>query len=159
MDCVESDVKQLKLRKATMQDCEVIHSWRNSAIVREGCTDNKQISLADHTAWFKSAIKDPNRIILLASQNQVAIGVLRFDRLNSDTLEVSIFLDPKQIGKGFGEKLLEIGEHWLQKQHIAVKRLSATILDNNPRSKSAFTKLDYKLFSSTYIKELNIMEQ
>ncbi|WP_417258097.1 UDP-2,4-diacetamido-2,4,6-trideoxy-beta-L-altropyranose hydrolase [Celeribacter sp.] len=98
----------LTLRRATMNDAEVIWTWRDALPASHFHTGIKP-SLADHLAWFSRALDDPYRRLYVAGDP--AIAHLRLDVDDAKGCDarravVSIILAPEARGGGLGVRLL-----------------------------------------------------
>lgn len=113
--------KNLLLRKATWGDSDDIFLWRNDEITRKNSFNSKYIPFEEHKKWFKKALRDPDKCILMGLIDEKKLGVVRFDSKGSNVVEVSINLSPDKRGLGFGSQLLKIAINYF--------------LDNSPSSK------------------------
>lgn len=104
-----NSVQKLRFRKAAMADCGTILLWRNDPVTRKFSIKNtKVIPYSEHLKWYKKAIRDPKRKLLMVEAGKQRIGVIRFD-ISDGAAEASINLAPNQRGKGHGRKILREG--------------------------------------------------
>jgi UDP-2,4-diacetamido-2,4,6-trideoxy-beta-L-altropyranose hydrolase len=146
---------EITLRSAMATDCEAVYEWRNHPSVRRVSLSQEPIGSESHRAWFNRTLSDSSRALLIAESAGVAVGVLRFDLLESEA-EVSVFLAPRESGRGLGQAILEAGEHWLRKHHPEVGHLRATVLDANRPSKALFEKAGFSAHHLVYTKVLHV---
>lgn len=145
---------QVKLRKATLDDLEVLYSWRNHLDVRSKSVNSEFISFDEHSKWFKKAIITPDRHILMAQKNDgTLVGMIRFDEYGAEA-EISIYVAPDLISQGIGSRILKAGEDWIAENRRGIKGFRAKVLGVNSASLRLFQKLGYKKYESTYIKEV-----
>ncbi len=130
------------LRKAEIKDCRDVFEWRNEPAVRSMSLDQSPIKEADHAEWFNNSLKDPDRDLVIAESEGKKIGVVRVDRLNEYSGEISINLAPDSRGKGFGPQVLRLFS--LRALAAGYKILIARIKSTNPNSAKAFEKAGYK---------------
>jgi len=149
IDCFKMD--KLELRAVSLSDAELIYKWRNNPQVRKYSVDSGCISLAEHKKWLVEKIKNKNSILLLGILKQKPCGVIRYE-LSVNNAEVSIYLDPLQIGKGIGYQLLCSGEKWLMDNQPNIIKITATVLEENLPSASMFNNAGYH-------KRLSVMEK
>ena len=95
----------MQLRRATMDDALDVLAWRNDPVSIAVSKTPKPVDQADHLQWFERAVRDPNRLILIAEEETRKIGMVRFDR-TSECWLVSINLAPFARGKGYGRQAL-----------------------------------------------------
>jgi len=140
----------LALRVVTLEDSRTIHAWRNSEEVRRCSFDQEPIPLEKHDAWLRSALNDPDRMLLIAEYAGEPLGVVRFDCKGMDAT-VSIFLNPAQIGSGIGPALLRNARRWLARERPTVRRIFADILHHNYASQTLFREAGYQEWSARYV--------
>lgn len=144
----------IHLRQAEMADCENIFKWRNSNVVRENSIQSLEISFDEHENWFLRTLARQDVFFLIAELNKNdALGTLRFD-VRDSTAEISIYLTPSYIGKGYGLPLLESGIEWLKQNHPKIKCIEAKILPHNERSKKVFHHAGFNEYITVFRKEL-----
>lgn len=144
----------VRLRTANADDGERVWPWRNAPSSRRYSTDPRELSLAEHLAWWSRALADPKRELLIAEVGTLAVGVLRLDR-DGPEATVSIYLDPDLIGLGLGRHILEAGRRHLVKTSSPVATLFADILPANLASASAFTEAGYVRSGDRWARRVN----
>lgn len=127
----------IRVRPARDDDAEQVFPWRNAVETRRYSHDSGSLSLQSHLEWFRTAINDRKRVLLIGESLQGPVGVLRYD-LDSAMATVSIYLDPLQHGRGFGTALLLEGQRWLQLSRPEILRLRAEVQPDNLASRRAF---------------------
>lgn len=100
----------LTVRPATLDDRRLMFEWRNHPETRRVSRDSAALDWVGHCAWVGRVLADPQRLLLVGRLGEVDVGVIRFDRLDGDRLEVSLYLDPVLQGTGLGGALLGAGE-------------------------------------------------
>ncbi len=134
----------LSVRPAQRGDGELMHRWRNSPETRLVSRDSSEISLADHLAWLDRSLNNPARLILIGEVGGLPVGVVRFDELDADRSEVSIYLDPALHGLGLGVALLLAGEQKLASRLDHSIQLVADTLPDNKGSQALFQRAGYE---------------
>lgn len=136
------------LQPATMQDARWVWQVRNQASVRLNSQQQSVIRWETHQQWFHQALMDPNRVMLIVTDQElkVNVGILRYD-INDKVAEVSIALSEQFCGRGYGGAILFHGECWLKRQHAQIQHLRATILEHNVASQVVFKKDGYEQLS------------
>ncbi|WP_281930294.1 UDP-2,4-diacetamido-2,4,6-trideoxy-beta-L-altropyranose hydrolase [Roseibium album] len=132
----------LELRPAAAGDARRVFDWRN-AIEQESFFLSKDRPTYDqHYRWFDTALKDPQRRILICMVGGYASGYLRLDKTPDNEAQISICLDKFAQGRGIGTKVLQNAEkHAIDMQ---VERLVAKINVNNHSSIRAFEKAGFR---------------
>lgn len=134
----------LILRKAQMEDCQVIYDLRNDPQVRANSFDNSVIPYDSHEKWFSVSMENKSRRIFIIQEGKTVLGAVRFD-MNLDFSEavVSINVASSAWGKGIGTFALQEGERVLKEEFGSIKGITARILDENTASKKLFSKCKY----------------
>lgn len=98
-------MNDLKLRRAEAKDSDDLFAWVNDPVTRQASFNSAPISYEQHQEWFCRSMKDPNRLIFVAADEQCdSIGAVRIDKLNADVAEFDINLSPAMRGKDTGQK-------------------------------------------------------
>lgn len=134
---------RLTARPATEADGRQIWQWRTHPTVREASLDSKDIPWPEHEAWYRAALADPARVLLiLEDEAGAACACVRFN-IVGELARVSIFADPARIGGGFGAPALRSAEAFLFGLRPNVRQLIAEIRPENVRSQRAFARAGY----------------
>jgi L-amino acid N-acyltransferase YncA len=95
------------IRDADLSDLQDIFEWRNDAFSRSMSVSSNTFTLNEHTDWYQRTLKNPLKKIYIGTDGDFKVGVVRFElNIDSYTSEVSINLNPKFRGKGYGFTLL-----------------------------------------------------
>ena len=104
-------MKLIKIRTATLDDLEDITTIYNYAINETVATfDTKPKNVEEQKKWFKEhGSKNP---IIVVEQDEAVVGWAALSRYSnkcaySDTAEISLYVQEKHQGKGFGTKLMD----------------------------------------------------
>lgn len=148
----------IQLRTATQSDSQNIFEWRTHPSIVKTSSNTNLITWDDHESWYLEAIKDKNRLVLIAEIDRIPIGVIRFDIENTAAL-ISIYLVPRDDTKGFGSYLLIQAEEWLKSYRSDVINIRAEVLGDNIKSQSMFSKSNYHIKSIHFSKDISIYEK
>lgn len=96
----------INIRPASMDDALDILEWRNDPATRAMFRDGNVVSEASHIAWFASALARDDRRFFLGEFYGQKIGVMRFDRQDDGSWEVSHNMAPSSRGKGLGQRMV-----------------------------------------------------
>lgn len=92
-----------------------------------------------HLSWLESLLSSSVNILFIIKCNEVLIGSLRLDLLDSTTVEVSIMVHPKYSGRGMaGKAIAQI------KEICSGKEIKALVHKNNKASQKLFTNHGFK---------------
>lgn len=128
----------VSLRLAEPRDCERIWKWRNDGETRRASFDTAEIPWDLHQRWFDESLDRADRKIYIIVVNDLSEGVARLDIVGFEAA-VSIQVAPECRSKGVGtiglRKLVVIAF-----RDLKLRRLVASVKDDNPASLSAFKK-------------------
>jgi len=142
-------MNKITLRDAVAQDVEMVYRWRNHPLVRNQSFNIEPIQYAAHEEWFTKTLGMETRQLLIALFKAKPIGVLRFD-LSCDASEVSIFLNPDEVGKGLGAEMLQAGVSWLRDNFKQVISVVAKVRPENVASCKTFEKSGFVFSNGIY---------
>jgi RimJ/RimL family protein N-acetyltransferase len=141
----------ITLRKATMDDMQMVYNWRNHINIRKCSRNNEEIDIQQHQRWFREVLDDQDRLLLIGSLDTRDIAVLRYD-IDDNQAEVSVFLAPDEMGRGYGKALLAAGEKYILANRPDVKSVIADVMAENKVSQKLFESSGYALNAMQYIK-------
>jgi RimJ/RimL family protein N-acetyltransferase len=144
----------LSLRRATLEDGVQLHAWRNHPSVRAVSGNGEPIPLDGHMNWLVRKISADDCRLYVGEIGTAAIGSIRFDRLDTGHLEVSLYLDPDLQGLGLGPHLLLAGEREVAKEWSDAATLVASVMPDNEISASLFLGCGYSGGSLSYSKAI-----
>ena len=137
----------LAFRAASMDDCRLVHTWRNAPSIRAVSSHPGEIDYDTHRKWFEASLADPNRRLLIAERDGVPMGVARFD-VEGRRATISVFKDPEQQHAG---SLIRQATQWLFDTDPSIEQVRAVVLAHNERSARAFLRAGYELAEQTYV--------
>jgi L-amino acid N-acyltransferase YncA len=103
--------KMLNIRKATLNDLEIIRLIYNDAILNTTATFDTEIkSSSDRKEWFEN--RDENFPIIVAVISEEVVGYAALNKWSERkaydiTAEISLYILPDFRGKGIGKRLIE----------------------------------------------------
>lgn len=144
----------LRIRPATLAECRELYEWRNHPSIRRVSRDSREIDWETHQKWMAAVLQSPQRDLLIGSDGEVDIGVVRFD-VQGEKAEVSIYLAPEVRSPWSGRDLLLSAEEWFVGKRPEVRQIVAEVLGGNLISTRLFLGSGYRPDSMVYIKELS----
>ena len=133
----------LHLRPVSADDAQLLHDWRNHPAVRAVSTTQAPIPFDAHQRWLQTVVANPARWLFVAQVGRLAVGSIRFDRLDNGHLEVSLYTDPDLQGLGLGQRLLAAGEQALLIHHPQGFTCEASVQPGNTASQHLFEAAGY----------------
>jgi len=138
----------VKITKASNNDSLDIFHWRNDPLTRQNSINTDPVSLKDHNQWFNEVLNSRNTELLIGIKDSIKVGVCRFSLNNlSNSVEVSINLNPLMRGKRISKKLLEESINYYLKTNKVMP--TATIRIDNIPSIKIFEELNFIKIKST----------
>lgn len=138
----------LKLRQVSEEDCRLIWTWANDPEVRAVSFSSDAILYEDHFTWFESKLNDPSCYFFIAeNSNDEPVGQVRYEREGTEAT-ISISLDRKFRGKGYGPSLLRFAsQKFFETADVEV--IHAYIKEGNEASVGAFKKAGFVSVGTT----------
>ena len=139
--------KKIDIRAADKRDCEDVFAWRSDIVSRTMFFNSNIPSYEEHVQWFNSSLNNTDRKLYIGQIGSTKIGVCRFDHdTNSDVVEVSINMNPKCRGRGYGQRLLASSIQTFQK--VYKSEFLAKIKPENLASLKIFKSVGFQEISS-----------
>jgi UDP-2,4-diacetamido-2,4,6-trideoxy-beta-L-altropyranose hydrolase len=143
----------LSLRLATESDCKQVYEWRHHPDIRDKSRVSAPFSFESHRQWYAEALRNPDRMMLIAECLGQPISVVRFD-ISGDSAEISVYVAPDRLGEGWGAEVLTRATVWLQKHRSHVREIVAEVLWDNLASRGAFRRAGYRETKVTFARSL-----
>lgn len=134
----------MQIRRSTEADFESILAIYNQAIPTLKITADLEFATPDNRrAWFDFHLKSEKYPLWTVSDENGIVGWFSFspfyERLAFEpTTEISIYLDEKAKGKGYGSKIIEFMQS--EMANFGMKTLMAYVFDLNDVSKNLMKK-------------------
>ncbi|MFP5068821.1 GNAT family N-acetyltransferase [Pseudonocardia nantongensis] len=132
----------LHARPATLDDAELLLSWRNDPETRRWSRSTDEIDLDAHRRWLAGSLDREDRRLLLVSDLDGPVGTVRWDREESGW-EVSITVAPERRGSGLAIPLLRAGEEAVRAWSGAGTPVIAVVHADNAASARLFARAGY----------------
>ncbi|PHV12485.1 UDP-2,4-diacetamido-2,4,6-trideoxy-beta-L-altropyranose hydrolase [Chitinimonas sp. BJB300] len=146
----------LQLRRATLDDAQLLFDGRNAPLVRRWSLDSAPIAWEQHLSWLTRTLQRPDRLLLIGEGPGGSVGMLRYDRsaTQAERAEVSIYLFAGQEGMGWGQALLAMGDRQLTQHWPDVVAIDATVLPGNAASIKLFRQAGYQQADTHFVRIL-----
>lgn len=96
---------RITFRKATLQDSNLLFSWRNDEATRKNSITQDTVRLEGHEAWVRDKISDPGVMLLIAQEAGAPVGTVRADFRGAEA-ELSWTVAPEARGRGIGRSIV-----------------------------------------------------
>lgn len=98
---------QLKFRKASIEDAQLLFDWRNDPFTREMSGTNEEITLDEHITWLKRKLDDPGVYLYILSDGINNIGQLRLEPIKKEFI-ISYSIAKEFRSRGFGKIIIKM---------------------------------------------------
>ena len=130
-----------RVRRACMEDCELIYAWRNHPNIRQYMHQSNEIAWENHKKWFEKQMLNSDYILLLYEWGNTPMGSVNFTRKNEHKWEWGFYTAPNALrGQGMymGRVALEYA-----KTHLSAQSIYAQVLKHNIASIRLHQKLGF----------------
>ena len=137
----------LDLRPASDMDVRLFWELRNEPLARSMSRDQAPIDGSSHERWFKAALGDESRLLLVVESPIAPLGTMRFDRSDREA-RVSIQVARFARGKRLCEAMLDLGMERAAKMWPDLRTFSAEIHRRNVPSQRCFERVGFVVTDS-----------
>jgi UDP-2,4-diacetamido-2,4,6-trideoxy-beta-L-altropyranose hydrolase len=139
---LSTSAETIALRPATMQDVETVFAWRNSPFIVARGSFQKTVTWEEHLQWFRETVTGSRRKMLIVLVNGQPVGQVRFDRVDDDTMAISVYLIETHIGRGLGVDAIRMGCDILF-GYLPAAKVVACVRVDNVAAQSGFRKAGF----------------
>jgi RimJ/RimL family protein N-acetyltransferase len=132
---LDSFEKDIKIRRATALDADLLFTWLNDPIARARSIQKEKVDYQSHLNWILPKLKDENFDFLIFELNSIPIGLFRLNKIK-DSYWISFMVDQKYREKGIGVLIVSMGIEFIAN----IKKVPLTLyahvsVENIPSSK------------------------
>jgi UDP-2,4-diacetamido-2,4,6-trideoxy-beta-L-altropyranose hydrolase len=143
--------KNLRVRRASLEDCALLWQWANDPEVRESSFSTNFISWDGHVTWFSKKILDPNCFQYIAlDEHDNPVGQVRFEVKRDGEADIGLSIDRNIRGSGLGSIILNSAIEAFY-NNVSIKKINAFIKKNNVKSIITFERARFKIIGPTII--------
>ena len=132
------------LRKAGLNDMDLLFRWANDDTVRENAFTTGKIAYEDHKKWFAEKTDSDSTIIYIYCHNDTPIGQTRIDFDGYAGL-ISYSIDSAHRRQGHAGVLLTLLEYVAETDFPEMRMLVAQVKKTNITSQRRFEKCRYSM--------------
>jgi RimJ/RimL family protein N-acetyltransferase len=100
------------------------------------------VAWEEHLQWFCETVVGSKRKLLIVLVDGQPVGQVRFDRVDDDTMAISVYLIETHTGRGLGVDAIRIGCDMLFTD-LSVARIVACVREDNVAAQSGFRKAGF----------------
>ncbi|WP_051908797.1 UDP-2,4-diacetamido-2,4,6-trideoxy-beta-L-altropyranose hydrolase [Candidatus Odyssella acanthamoebae] len=131
--------KKLQLRKAQLEDLDLVYSWQQLKEIRKFFNNPSAPSYGEHKEWFIKRLKKTSEPYLILVHEGKDIGAVSLTINSTQEYELSWYILPSYWGKGIGTAALE-----LVKKYGSIHPIRAFVNKGNIASHKSFKKAGFK---------------
>lgn len=131
--------------KLSSNEIKMILEWRNDENIRIWSFNQNIISLDDHLKFLNNLKNDYSKGYWLIKHNTTAyIGVFNLSQFNLEnkTATLGNDLNPKLLGKGFGQNIMRCIEY-IGFEKLQLSQLDLEVLNTNIRAIKFYKKMNF----------------
>ena len=136
-------INRLGLRRASLEDAELLWEWANDPFVRSNSFNSGAIAVGNHMDWYKEKLATNNTVIYIVEMNKIPVAQIRYDCGEKGCADISFSVASGYRGKGLGERTLLLSAKRACRE-LGVKRLKGAVLGHNEASKRTFVKAGFR---------------
>lgn len=139
----------IALRKIRKDDADLLFAWVNRPDSLAGkLRTQRPIARAEHDAWFRERLADPDCRLWIVMVDDEPVGQLRFSR-GGDGWEVDIYIEPTLRRQGLARVALAAGTAALRRERPGV-RILARVKHGNDASRHLFERSGFRLVANAH---------
>ena len=135
-------MEEIKIRKATIDDLDLIFEWANDEDERRNSFNPEPIPYENHCKWYQNKMESDDTYIFVLMCDDTPVGQCRLD-IEDDEALISYFIDKRYRNRGYGKKLLELIFDETIMSLPKVRVLKAEVKEENIPSQKVFLSLGY----------------
>lgn len=135
-------MEKLRIRKATIEDMDLIFEWANDEDERRNSFNPEKIPYENHCRWYKNKMDSDDTYIFILMCGDTPIGQCRLDIEDGEAL-ISYFIGQRYRNCGYGKKLLNLIYEEVKNNIPKITVLRAEVKEENIPSQKVFIALGY----------------
>jgi RimJ/RimL family protein N-acetyltransferase len=97
----------MKIRRATIQDADLLLKWRNDPLTRKANHTTHKVQSEEHITWLTKILNNPNWKLMIAEEDGIPVGTVRMDYADG-IYELSWTVAPEMRRRGIGKKMVSL---------------------------------------------------
>ena len=132
------------LRDIQYEDLLLVLKWRNQNYIRNVMYNSDYISIKQHLAWYEKLLINEKAVSKLFYFDGVPYGVVNINEINHihKSCEWGFYIGELNASRGMGTVLGYTALNYIFNE-LKLRKVNASVLENNPRSKHFHEKLGF----------------
>jgi RimJ/RimL family protein N-acetyltransferase len=149
----------LRLRKATLDDMDILYKWANDKEVRKNAFHSEPIPYEKHVEWFNRIMNDDSVLQFILCNDNELIGQIRLN-IEKDKAYIDYSVSPDKRGQGIGSALIKLLIKEASIKTLSIKTLVGQVKYENKASAKVFENCNFtRTDKPDYIEYLMTMEK
>lgn len=140
------------LRKATVEDMDLLFEWANDPVVRSNSFHSEPIPYESHKQWYADIMSDVNVLQFILMDDEIPVGQIRLN-IEGTEAEIGYSIAAAYRGKGYGHRILKLIVEEVEKNNPEIQTLVAKVKPDNTASKKLFESEGYEMKYSCYTRK------
>ncbi|MGZ4965951.1 MAG: GNAT family N-acetyltransferase [Limisphaerales bacterium] len=139
---------EIKLRKATLEDANLLLHWRNDPSARRQFGNSNEVTWDEHVQWLKLTLQEKisDRILTIAEvADGRAVGTVRGDLKENGYYDLSYTVAPEWRGQGIG---VAMATRFVS-EYLSGKKVQCRVNEGNVASEKIAHALGFAPVSKT----------
>ncbi len=134
-----TEVCKLYLRKAQLDDCDLLFKWANDELVRSNAFNGEKIEYSQHMDWFGRVIQSDDIGQYILQRDKEPIGQIRIN-IEGNRAEIDYSISASERNCGYGKEIIRLIKERVTTDFPEVTVLVAKVKPSNPASYCCFAK-------------------
>lgn len=130
---MSNSTNQKLVRPMRYEDLEIVLAWRNHPEIRRFMYTQQEISLSEHKSWFRRALRNRNKYLLIFEFHNIPRGFITFERTIDSKIADWGFYAAPDAPKGTGRQLARSALTYAFAQ-LKLHKICGQAIDYNERS-------------------------
>ena len=137
------------LRKATIEDMDLLFEWVNEEEVRRNAFSTAKIKYEEHVDWFNRIISREDVAQYIYVHDNIPVGQVRINITNC-VGEIDYSVIAEKRAQGHGARILKLLCNKVKDDYPYIKKLVGKVKSNNVASQKAFLNSGYEVKYKVY---------
>lgn len=142
------------LRRATIDDKDVLFEWVNDPITRSSAFNTGLISYECHCEWYQKILQDEKVIQLIYMVDEECVGQVRLN-IFDDMAELDYSISPNYRHMGYGKKMIWLLQNYICENLSQITRVLSRVKGDNVGSRKVMEDTDFSTETVVYMWEPN----